>query len=58
MQVEDVRLAAWHAAIKVGDDQLDCGEGIDYTPDLLKEITQRAIDDTHSDHQMDADVLP
>jgi hypothetical protein len=24
----------------------------------LNEITQRAIDDTHSDHQMDADVLP
>jgi antitoxin ParD1/3/4 len=58
MQAEDVRLAAWRAAIKVGDDQLDRGEGIDYTPDLLNEMTQRAIDDMHSDRQMDADALP
>ena len=58
MQTEDVRLAAWHAAIKAGNDQLDRGEGIDYTHDLLIEITQRAIDDMHSDHQMDADALP
>lgn len=58
MQAEDVRLAAWRAAIKVGDDQLDRGEGIDYSPDLLNEMTQRAIDDMNSDHQMGADALP
>ena len=58
MQAEESRVAAWHAAIKVGDDQLNRGEGIPYTPETLKDITQSAIKAMHSGTPMDADVLP
>lgn len=58
MQAEEGRVAAWQAAIKLGDDQLDRGEGVAYTADALKDITQNAIGAMHSDKPMDPDVLP
>ena len=58
MQAEESRVAAWQAAIKVGDDQLNRGEGIAYTPETLNDITQSAIGTMHSGTPMDADVLP
>ena len=58
MQAEDTRLAAWKSAVKVGDDQLDQGDEIAYTPDALKDITDTAIGAMHSGKPMDPDVLP
>jgi antitoxin ParD1/3/4 len=58
MQVEETRLAIWHAAIKKGDDQLDQGEGVDYTPALLEEITASAIQAMHGSAPTDPDVVP
>ena len=58
MQAEESRVAAWQAAIKLGDDQLSRGEGIAYTPKTLNDITQSAVSAMHSDTPMDADVLP
>jgi antitoxin ParD1/3/4 len=58
MQAEERRLAAWQAAIKKGEEQLDRGEGIAYTPETLTEITETAIGALHSGQPMDADVLP
>ena len=58
MQAEEGRAAAWQAAIKLGDDQLDRGEGVAYTADALKDITQSAVGAMHSDKPMDPDVLP
>ena len=58
MQAEDTRLAAWKSAVKVGDDQLDQGDGIAYTPGALKDITDSAISAMHSGKPMDPDVLP
>ena len=58
MQAEESRIAAWHAAIKKGDDQLERGEGIDYTPETRKDITKRALNAMDSDETMDPDVLP
>ena len=58
MQAEESRLAAWQAAIAKGDAQLDRGEGITYTPEVLKEITESAIGAMHSSEPLDADVLP
>jgi antitoxin ParD1/3/4 len=58
MQAEESRLAAWQAAIKVGSDQLDRGEGVAYTPQVLNDITQSAIKSMHSSKSMDPDVLP
>lgn len=58
MQAEESRVAAWHAAIKQGDEQLDRGEGIAYTPETLNDITESAIGAMHSRRTMDPDVLP
>ena len=58
MQAEEGRLAAWQAAIKKGDDQLDRGEGIAYSPETLNDITQSAIRAMHSGQTIDSDVLP
>lgn len=58
MQAKESRVAAWHAAIKHGADQLDRGEGIPYTPDTMNEIAQSAIDAMRSGRPMDPGVLP
>ena len=58
MQAEDARVAAWQAAIKVGDDQLDRGENVAYTPELRKEIKAAALKAMHSGEPTDSDVLP
>jgi antitoxin ParD1/3/4 len=58
MQAEESRIAAWQAAIQQGDDQLDRGEGIAYTAETLKDITQSAIGAMHTGKPMDPDVLP
>ena len=58
MQAEESRVVAWQAALKVGDDQLNQGEGIAYTPETLNDITQSAIGAMHSGTPTDADVLP
>ena len=58
MQAEESRVAAWQAAIRQGDDQLDRGEGITYTPNALNDITASARSAMHSGQPMDPDVLP
>lgn len=58
MQAEEARFAAWQAAIKLGDDQLDRGEGQEYTADALNDITRAAIGAMHSRTAMDPDALP
>ncbi len=58
MQAEEGRVAAWQAALKQGDDQIDRGEGIAYTPNVLNDITASARSAMHSGQPMDPDVLP
>ena len=58
MQDEEVRLAAWQTAVRKGADQLDRGEGIDYTPQALDDITETAIRGISSGRPVDPDVLP
>lgn len=58
MQAEESRVIAWQAAIRQGDDQLNRGEGIAFTPQVLNDITQSAISSQHSGQPMDTDVLP
>ena len=58
MQAEDSRAAAWVAAIEKGSDQLDRGEGVEYSAAVLDDITQSAIRAIHSDRPTDPDVLP
>lgn len=58
MQAEEIRVAAWQAAIKKGDEELDRGEGLAYTPEALDDITQSAMSAMHGGKPMDPDVLP
>ena len=58
MQAEDVRIAAWQTAINEGDVQLARGEGIDYTPEFLSDITHSAVSAMHSGLPINSDVLP
>jgi len=58
MQAEEGRVHAWRSAIKKGDDELDRGEGVPFTPKTLSDITEAAISSMHSSAPMDPDVLP
>ena len=58
MQAEELRVAAWQAAIKIGNDQLDQGQGIEYGQAMLRDITKSAVDSLHDDRPGDPDVLP
>lgn len=58
MQGEDERVTAWQAAIAKGESQLDRGEGVAYTPELMERLTQSAITTMHSDQPINPDVLP
>jgi antitoxin ParD1/3/4 len=58
MQAEESRIAAWQAAIREGDAQLERGEGIAYTPETMQAITKDAIRAMHSGQPMNPDVLP
>lgn len=58
MQADKIFNTAWQAAILQGTDQLDCGEGVAYSPEVLEYITQSAIEAMHSNKPMDADVRP
>jgi antitoxin ParD1/3/4 len=43
MQQEDEQRAAFRAAVATGDAELDRGEGIEYTAELLEKITRDAL---------------
>jgi antitoxin ParD1/3/4 len=58
MQAEEARVAAWQAAIKVGEDQLVAGQGVPYTPDTMKRLQKRAAAAVGSGKKLNPDVLP
>ena len=58
MQAEESRVTAWQAAVKVGDEQIQRGEGIPYTAERLNAITERAKAAMHSKQPISVDVLP
>jgi antitoxin ParD1/3/4 len=58
MQAEEIRAAAWQAAIKLGNDQLDQGDGTEYGPAALADITQSAVATMHSGKPLEPNVLP
>jgi len=58
MQAEEERIAAFRAAVAKGDAELDRGEGIAYSSELMESLTQTALKDMRSDKPIDSDVLP
>jgi len=49
---------AFRAVVAKGDAELDRGEGVAYTPELMESITQTALKDMQSDKPVDPDVRP
>lgn len=52
------RLQAWRAAVRVGEEELDRGEGVTYTRAALDEIAEMAIGGQRGDEPISRDVLP
>lgn len=58
MREEDEKLEKLLAAVKLGDEQLDRGEGIAYTKDRLSHITAKAFDNAVNGKKVKSDVKP
>jgi len=50
--------SAFQAAVAKGDAELDRGEGVEYSAELMNTMTQTALQDMHSDKPIDPDVIP
>jgi antitoxin ParD1/3/4 len=58
MREEDEKLAALRAAVQIGDDQLERGEGTPYTPERLETITAKAFANARQGKKVNPDVAP
>ncbi len=58
MRDEDEKLAVLRSAVAVGDEQLEHVEGATYTPELLKQITEKAFANGRNGKKVSADVKP
>ncbi len=58
MQAEEERIAALRKAVAQGDEQLDRGEGTEYTREHVTKIADRARKNLHNGKPVDPDVLP
>jgi antitoxin ParD1/3/4 len=55
---EDEKLSALRAAVRVGDEQLDRGEGVAYTQERLETITAKAFVNASQGKKINPDVAP
>ena len=58
MWEEDETLNTLRAAVQVGDDQLDRGEGLTYTSERLATITKKAFANSRNGKKVNPDVAP
>jgi antitoxin ParD1/3/4 len=58
MQAAESHMVVWKEAIALGEAQLDRGEGVAYTPELMDNITQVAINTMNNGQAINPDVLP
>lgn len=58
MWEDDEKLAKLRAAIQVGDEQLDRGEGVAYTTERLELITETALNNFRNGKKINKDVTP
>lgn len=56
MWEEDEKLEKLRAAVKVGDNQLDRGEGVPYSSRRLEEITENAFKNSRKGKKISSDV--
>ena len=55
---ETKKLKTLRAVVKLGDEQLDRGDGINYTKDRLTHITAKAFDNAMNGKKVKSDVKP
>lgn len=58
MWEEDEKLDRLRAAIQVGEEQLDRGEKIAYSPERLEAITETALSNARNGKKISPDVTP
>jgi len=58
MKLEDDKIFALKSAVKIGDEQLQNGGGIIYTPERLEKITEMAFAGLASGKKVNSDVKP
>lgn len=58
MRDEDEKLTALRAAVHAGDEQLALGQGRDYTPESLEQITKQARANSRKGKKVGGDVTP
>lgn len=58
MWAEDEKLEALRAAVQIGDEQLDRGEGVTYAPERLDRITEKALTNARNGKKVSPDVAP
>lgn len=58
MWEEDEKLTQLRAAVQIGDEQLDQGEGKTYSADRLERITEKAFSNARNGKKVGANVVP
>lgn len=57
LRADDEKLAALRSAIQIGDGQIECGECIAYTPELMGGLVKKAIENTRQGKKISPDVI-
>ena len=59
MREEDERIARFQAAVRIGDEQIERGETVPYSKELMEQIEQCAVQNAKQGKKIDnPDVLP
>ena len=59
MREEEERIARFQAVVRIGDEQIVCGETVPYSRELMEHIGQRAVQRDKQGQKIDnPDVLP
>ena len=59
MREEEERIARFQAAVRIGDEQIERGDTVPYSKELMEHISQRAVQRAQQGKPIDnPDVLP
>jgi antitoxin ParD1/3/4 len=59
MREEEERIARLQAAVRIGDEQIERGETVPYSKELMEQIGRRAVERAKQGQKLDnLDVLP
>ena len=56
MREEDAKRDALHAAVRMGDEQIDRGDGVTYSADRLRGITEKAFANAKKGKKVNRDI--